>query len=199
MTSITLQYLSNTFATASAYNDKDLIANDLIRTATLFPLEFFTITSASINESDFNNDVALAINGLKVGTLHTSCSREIIGQQYGDFLVTSHTDKYGSSCNSSPTPPNREWIDLSSFVHIFPNPARNEVNIYFQIPDLDVVEISLYSVDGKLLKTLYREKTEGLEENEIKFYLNDISSGVYFVKTATSRGLYAFQKLVVIP
>ncbi len=199
---ITFQYTGGSVGTASFYNDKDLNASDLILTTMVSPGMTITIDAASINQADFNNDLSIAFNGLQVGTTHTSCSREILGLFYGAFQIIAHTDRYNNTCSIPITPPNllRETIDLSSFMHVFPNPVQDYMNVYFQIPDLDLVSIELYGSDGRLAKTLIKdEEAIGFEENELTFYLGDKAPGVYFLKTTTSNGLVANHRLIILP
>ena len=137
---ISFQYLGGSVGSASFYNDKDIDPNELITTTTVFPGTVITIDAAWINQTDFNNDVSIAFNGVKAGQIHTSCSREILGDMVGSFQIIGHTDKENNVCSIPMSPPNllREEINFNAFVHIFPNPARNYVNVYFQIPDLDL-------------------------------------------------------------
>ena len=64
--------------------------------------------------------------------------------------------------------------------NIYPNPANDEVNIGFTLPEDEFIRISLINVEGKEIKTInsgYYAKGR----NNIIINVKELSSGKYFV------------------
>lgn len=67
----------------------------------------------------------------------------------------------------------------------YPNPFNSQTNILFYLNEADDIKISLFSINGELLKVLADKKYEaGI--HEIKTTLNNISSGLYLYELRTS-------------
>ncbi len=71
-----------------------------------------------------------------------------------------------------------------------PNPFNNAVEIYFEIPELDYLEISIYDISGHKVRLLHSKDTKDLTGLYIWNGTDDVGSqmpsGIYFVKLTTS-------------
>lgn len=67
-------------------------------------------------------------------------------------------------------------------IKLFPNPAKNKVTIKYNLPSSSVVSIGLYDMLGKELKAIIPATTQVKDEYSYTVQLNDITSGMYFVK-----------------
>ncbi len=65
-------------------------------------------------------------------------------------------------------------------VRVYPNPAKNEVNINFTISEERTVDISVYNIEGRVLESLKIESEKGI--NEVEINVSDYPIGVYFVR-----------------
>ena len=72
--------------------------------------------------------------------------------------------------------------------NIYPNPAKNEINISAQN---SISEIQIYSLTGKL-----KYQSSSVSKNTFKVNLNEFTPGVYLVKVATKEKLFT-EKFVV--
>jgi len=79
---------------------------------------------------------------------------------------------------------------------IFPNPViRDDASIIIETGEiLKDASVSVYNIEGKLISIL-ADNTDILINKELNFDTNVISSGVYFVHLATSKGILT-QKFV---
>lgn len=66
-------------------------------------------------------------------------------------------------------------------LHAFPNPAKQELNLMYNLPSASDVTITLYSIDGKVKQML---KTEAYMSGnqQVKITLDDLQAGIYFVR-----------------
>ena len=68
----------------------------------------------------------------------------------------------------------------------YPNPFNPATTIKFSLPSQDNVQLKIYDIMGREVETLVNENMQaGI--HEIKFDGSNLSSGVYFYKTTTSR------------
>ncbi len=78
---------------------------------------------------------------------------------------------------------------------IFPNPVTDKAMIQYQLPEAGQVNISVYSMDGKLLKTMVSEwKQPGIYQ--VSLNTNNYSAGSYIFKM-TTEGFYNTKTFVV--
>lgn len=78
---------------------------------------------------------------------------------------------YFNFCSS---PTSIKEIELNDFVSIYPNPAKS--NISLQIKNQNCGQISLSTVDGKMIKTF-----DISNQNSYSFNTQNLSSGIYFI------------------
>ena len=78
-----------------------------------------------------------------------------------------------------------------------PNPFKNETNIQFILPTEGEASLTIYDVDGKIIKKVTREYTSGLNSEIINFDEFGGQSGVYYYVLETNSNK-AVKKLVLI-
>lgn len=71
----------------------------------------------------------------------------------------------------------------SDDVVLFPNPARDAVNVYYD-EKTDVKTIAVYNLIGKLMGPIYRPSSNG----SAKIDLDNMPSGIYFLRMMDSQG-----------
>ena len=64
---------------------------------------------------------------------------------------------------------------------IYPNPATNEVNLSFSIPEKGKLTIELFQANGILLKTISNEVIDA-GSHQIDWNTSTLSSGIYFIR-----------------
>jgi hypothetical protein len=65
-------------------------------------------------------------------------------------------------------------------LNVFPNPANSQIQVALATPEKQKVNVSVWSVDGKLIKTLVNGFVEeGLHTYSVE---SDLLPGTYFVK-----------------
>lgn len=100
-------------------------------------------------------------------------------------LVTNPTDK-----NSKPTSVEETETYSFEILNLFPLPVKDDFSLSLKIKKSGLLDISLYSIDGKFITSLYLgEKSEG--EYSFNFNLQSqvsqsISNGVYFIEVKHS-------------
>src|SRR5690606_18259121 len=77
----------------------------------------------------------------------------------------------------------------------FPNPAQNTTIIPFRIEQANPVEIQLYNVQGKLIRTITNQNYPA-GEHRVEINTSEIPSGIYFYQLK-SPGFVKSLKLIV--
>jgi hypothetical protein len=78
----------------------------------------------------------------------------------------------------------------------YPNPFNPSTNVVFDIPKASFVNITVFDVSGKVVKTLVNEqKTEGTYN--VMFNASSLSSGIYFYKI-TVGNFTATKKMILV-
>ena len=89
---------------------------------------------------------------------------------------------------------NKASINNSS-ISIYPNPAKDYINIEYTLAAPERVNISISDMLGKNYNLLYSERSK-LGNNKIKLDINSLKQGIYFVNV--SIGKYREQKKLVV-
>lgn len=84
---------------------------------------------------------------------------------------------------------------ISSTFQLFPNPAKEHVNVSFTLAETKKINMSISNVLGQTIYTA-KEKTLSNGEHLVTLDIKDIVAGVYFVNI--SDGLNSFKKPLVI-
>jgi hypothetical protein len=95
-----------------------------------------------------------------------------------DFLV--------DSAKINPLPSSAVSVnDISAIenqIKVFPNPATNLVSIKYHLKTNSLVTIELFDMLGKSVKMLLPETQQNVEAHQNTWQINDVSSGLYFIK-----------------
>ena len=76
-----------------------------------------------------------------------------------------------------------EDADLSRFVHVYPNPVAEKLNIDFKMTEIQggIVHIDLYNSSGQLQKTIFKG-TKNNGNHNIDINISDLPASTYFLK-----------------
>lgn len=89
---------------------------------------------------------------------------------------------------------NQEYILENPNIIIFPNPAKENVNLKIQLPSTEnKAEIEIVNINGKVVKNISFQNSE---INTFQFYTNDLPRGLYLVTLKTSR--YIISKKLIL-
>ena len=77
-----------------------------------------------------------------------------------------------------------------------PNPASNSININFSLSNTSKVEIEVYDVAGKVIKTIKGNTEYAVGKNSINVDVTNLDSGSY-IYSITTNGAKMFSKFVV--
>jgi hypothetical protein len=80
-------------------------------------------------------------------------------------------------------------------VKLFPNPNSGSFQLAYKLPKQTNVDVSLYSTDGKLVKTLYKGQ-QSAGEQQINVTLSEIPKGVYTCRIEAD-GFSVNKKMIV--
>ena len=82
-----------------------------------------------------------------------------------------------------------------NLIKAYPNPFNPTTTIKVQLREAGFASISVYNVNGQMVKELYKGKM-GVTPSSFTFDANDLPSGVYVVKVSSSK--YVSQKKLVL-
>jgi hypothetical protein len=79
---------------------------------------------------------------------------------------------------------------------IYPNPSSEMVNIDFNVNNTEVLTFNLYTLDGKLVKSIYYDLVKpGI--NRFSFNAQNYSKGIYILKIENKTSTIFFKKIVL--
>lgn len=81
-------------------------------------------------------------------------------------------------------------------VLIYPNPATSQINIQYYLSKPTKVDISLFSIKGKLITNILSEE-QGKGEQTIEWKNNILESGTYFIKIKEGENIKT-KKLIIL-
>ena len=84
---------------------------------------------------------------------------------------------------------------IENSLKIFPNPAKNTLNISIRIPTISQARISLHDMLGNEVELL-SENVSGIFERA--FDINAIRSGIYFVRINYNNGQNTIVKKIIV-
>ena len=87
---------------------------------------------------------------------------------------------------------NKNLEGTNNVMKIYPNPASGIITIEFFSEFHAPVEVQLYSITGKLLKTIQKGSVEA-GQKRIDFDISDLSHGVYFAKVILNKKSETFK------
>ncbi len=110
-----------------------------------------------------------------------------------DFIVDTNATSMGILTDSTTSAP--IIISESLLINVYPNPADDYINIYYQSTDFERIEIEVINIEGKLVMSpIIVDNIE--KENTININLKEAVPGTYFVKIQAKSTIY-LKKIVV--
>jgi hypothetical protein len=79
---------------------------------------------------------------------------------------------------------------------LYPNPAKEEVNIPFFLGERDGVMLGIFSLDGRLSKIILRGTPYDAGKHEVKLNTSDLVAGIYVIKFQAG-GKLQTKKLII--
>jgi hypothetical protein len=138
----------------------------------------YTLTGLPANSAGEEYFILVDIPGLDTnGTYHLVINS--INNQFTDLNFTVDSAKI------NPTNSTVSVHDISAIenqIKVFPNPASNKVTIQYNLVSNSNVQIDLYDIFGKSIKTILPLTLQNNIEHSYTVPLDDISSGMYFIK-----------------
>ncbi len=77
----------------------------------------------------------------------------------------------------------------------FPNPASEIFSVEFELPEDEFLDISLFDVNGRLVKTFIRDRVKS-GRNRFSLSVAPLSAGIYFLKISDEGSLMVSKKIV---
>ena len=71
----------------------------------------------------------------------------------------------------------------------FPNPFSSRTNIQFVLPQESNTRVEIYTIDGRLVDTLFDEIAEANKEYQVEFVSSSNSNVVYVYRIVTDYGM----------
>lgn len=131
--------------------------------------------------TDMNGEALFDISPLTIGTMYVTATKHDYGPYEGACLVIAED---AGSKESKPT------SYSFSFKHASYLPQSNSVNISYQLPEASFVEISVFDIMGRLVKTVEKGLREKGINRDIWNCQNEsnrkISKGIYFIRLKNS-------------
>jgi hypothetical protein len=152
-----------------------------------------TLTASSTPNSSTNaNGTATAIPSGGAAPINYSWSngrsgQTITGLTGGTYSVTA-TDQNGCSAIQTVVVTSTVGIDYNSnlaSVEIYPNPAKNFLNIDVQCKANDDVTVELTNLNGQVVNSL---QYENIQSKRVNMNLEQLPSGFYYVRVKTNNG-----------
>jgi len=81
--------------------------------------------------------------------------------------------------------------------NLFPNPFNSQFTLEYQLPGMQAVEIQLYTIQGQLVRTLFRDRQAAGVYTQ-RFQLPDLSTGIYLITLKIDQRLTGVKKAVYL-
>ncbi len=110
-----------------------------------------------------------------------------------NFLTVTNTPAPPKAIQEVPAPPltstgNEEVPDDVLLLSTYPNPTSDLVTINYALSAAGKIKINLMDINGRLVNNLF-EHTLASGNFILRFHMNDLPSGVYFVQFETANGM----------
>jgi CHAT domain-containing protein len=117
----------------------------------------------------------------------------------GNYLKSARVDQAAKNKTQATTnlaDDNTNVIQNSTFdnFYLYPNPASDNINVVFTLPQEDLIKFNIYDMSGRSVKAVVNTFSKG--ENKINLDLSQLSNGIYNLKIETSRN--CFNRKVII-
>ena len=73
-----------------------------------------------------------------------------------------------------------------SNLELFPNPTSEQIEIMFNVPDVEYVKLEIYDLRGRLIDVILDENFQS-GANSIKLDISDLTLGTYVIKIETEK------------
>lgn len=74
---------------------------------------------------------------------------------------------------------------------IYPNPARNNTSIEFELENTGMVTVQVYDIRGKEVKRVVNKETYASGTHTVKFNVSDLKMGTYIVRVVADKTVYS--------
>lgn len=133
----------------------------------------------------------LLVPGVKLNAGETlmriACQTEFPNINYIDFVPAS----------TSALPALQHLPKQYALFQNYPNPFNPQTTIYYELPERTHVKLKIFDVNGRAIETLVNgDQSAG--GYSVKFWADDLPSGIYVYKMETSAGFKKYQKMVVV-
>ena len=122
----------------------------------------------------------------------------ISGQDYSYVVLTEYIDgatSYASNISSSQAIVGLHELALNNKIHIFPNPVSENLNISFSNEINELMSLELFDLTGRKIKT-FDNKELISKQNTIIVNLENIQTGIYFLKIMGSNNTSVIKKII---
>jgi hypothetical protein len=151
------------------------------------PLKDLTIDRIQVSDvtkreaaSDTLPEVSIVTEAVKVWSTHTVGGLMFI-TSFGEAELFPTTDTVIATEVS-------DNVDESNeFTIVYPNPARDVVNLKFYLLTEQIVSAELYDLNGKLIHTLIYSKQMIIGENEVQCDIGELPPSTYLIKLVKDR------------
>jgi len=82
-------------------------------------------------------------------------------------------------------------ISIAKNIRIYPNPAKNQINITISNSNYQDLNVFIYDIQGKL------QKISILETNNSMISISDLNSGIYILKIADDKKILKMDRLII--
>lgn len=84
----------------------------------------------------------------------------------------------------------------SATLSVFPNPARESVNVSIDIPRKDNLHIALYDINGQLVKLFSNNYARKIGELQFSFYIDHLPKGSYLLRASLGNNEVLTKKII---
>lgn len=112
------------------------------------------------------------------------------GQPSGDYVYTGNQVISPSSGNAI------SEVSYTNPLNIYPNPASDFINVQFNLPKSENVEIKLYDLAGRMSWSLTKNELSAGENNIIVKLPENLSKGIYMIRLESSSA-NIFRKIMI--
>jgi hypothetical protein len=161
--------------------------------------EFIPINTISHFENDVIKFDSLTADTTLVGYIYggiNSTASNIFFTNTGIQSIASSQIYKVSLIKGAQTGINENTQADGFLMDIYPNPNTGDFKIKFELKEVEVLQLSIYHLDGRLIKTKVLKNLE-IGENIIDVSLNDnVKSSSYLIKIESPK--YSQQRIIVV-
>ncbi|HAW51472.1 MAG TPA: hypothetical protein DCX54_03945, partial [Flavobacteriales bacterium] len=80
---------------------------------------------------------------------------------------------------------------------VYPNPAQGEVNVGFSLSESSIIEVIVYSIEGKVVSRIMDSQPANAGKNLLTFSVSPLTAGTYILKINSNGNEVYSEKLIV--